>query len=225
MMLERTTTVNRNVAQRGDALALLRALPNDHVALGFFDPQFRDLLARQRYGNEGECQSVRATLPQMTPDFIDAVVREFARVLKPSAYLMRWCDKFTLCEGHHLRIRSELLKVVDLIATDNEQIGMGYRTRYRGDLLLVLQKPPILARKTWRDRGIPDRWSERVDRKLHPHIKPIGLITRLIAATTQPSDLVVDPAAGSFAAMKAALELGREFIGCDLAFEENRHAQ
>jgi hypothetical protein len=82
-----------------------------------------------------------------------------------------------------------------------------------------LQKPPIHAR-TWRDHGIPNRWPEKVDRKIHPHVKPIGLIARLIAAVTEPEDLVVDPAAGSFSVMQATCEHGRNFIGCDLAHTE-----
>jgi site-specific DNA-methyltransferase (adenine-specific) len=94
---------------------------------------------------------------------------------------------------------------------------MGYRSRRRGDYLVILQKPPIRAKATWRDHAIPDRWVEKVDRKLHPHIKPVGLIARLIAATTSPGGLVVDPAAGSFVVMHAAHRLGRDFIGCDKA--------
>src|SRR5262247_2195788 len=93
-----------NVAQVGDALELLRSLPDSSAALGFFDPQFRELLDRQKYGNEGERQSARAKLPAMSEDYIDAVTVEFARVLKSSAYLMRWTDKYCLCEGRHLRI-------------------------------------------------------------------------------------------------------------------------
>jgi hypothetical protein len=49
-------------------------------------------------------------------------------------------------------------------------------------------------------------------------VKPAGLVTRLIAATTEPGDLVVDPAAGSFVVMRGARQLGRDFIGCDLAY-------
>ena len=49
-------------------------------------------------------------------------------------------------------------------------------------------------------------------------MKPAGLVTRLIAATTEPGDLVVDPAAGSFTVMHAAHQLGREFVGCDAAY-------
>jgi len=40
--------------------------------------------------------------------------------------------------------------------------------------------------------GGPSRWPKKVDRNIHPHVKPIGLITRLIAATTHPGELVVD---------------------------------
>ena len=40
--------------------------------------------------------------------------------------------------------------------------------------------------------------------------------SRPIGAVTEPGDLVVDPAAGSFAVMHAARQLGRNFIGCDL---------
>jgi len=42
----------------------------------------------------------------------------------------------------------------------------------------------------------------------------------LVAATTEVGDLVVDLAAGSFVVMQAAHQLGREFIGCDLAYCE-----
>ena len=81
-----------------------------------------------------------------------------------------------------------------------------------------MQKPPLAAKRTWRDHGIPNRWVEKVDRKIHPHIKPIELIKRLIGAVTRPGDLIIDPAAGSFAVMHAAHALSRNFVGCDLAY-------
>jgi site-specific DNA-methyltransferase (adenine-specific) len=42
----------------------------------------------------------------------------------------------------------------------------------------------------------------------------------LIAAITLPGELAVDPAAGSFAVMHAAHQLGREFVGCDLVYSD-----
>jgi site-specific DNA-methyltransferase (adenine-specific) len=202
-----------NVAQQGDALDLLRSLADCCTPLAFFDPQHRSVLDHLQFGNEGARQSRRVELPAMDEDYIAAVCIEIARVLRPSGYLMYWADTFCLCQGHHLRIP---LKTVDLIAWDSMRIGMGKRSRRRGDYLIVLQKPPVKAGATWRDHAIPNRWVERVERRLHPHVKPQGLISRLIAATTNPGDLVADPAAGSFVVMRAAHRLAREFIGCDL---------
>jgi site-specific DNA-methyltransferase (adenine-specific) len=210
----------RNSAQRGDALALLQSLPDCCTPLVFFDPQHRDALDRLAYGNEGARQKGRALLPAMTSDYVDVCCRETDRVLGPSGYLLQWVDTFRLCEAYHLRI-ANVLKCVDLIAWDSERIGNGYRSRRRGDYLLVLQKPPLAAKSTWHDHSIPSRWIEKVDRKIHPHAKPIGLITRLIGAITEPGDLVVDPAAGSFVVMRAARALGRDFIGCDITYTEN----
>jgi site-specific DNA-methyltransferase (adenine-specific) len=213
-----TTAFQRNTAQHGDALALLQSLSDSCTKLTFFDPQHRENLDKLKYGNEGERQQERCRLPQMLPEYIDACCREFARVLMPSGYLMQWMNAFHLGSGAHLRLTSAL-QVVEIIAWDNQRLGMGYRTRRRGDYLVALQKPPIKARATWRTKPtIPDRWPEKVDRKLHPHIKPVGLINALIEAITSPGDLVVDPAAGSFVVMHAARQLGREFIGVDLAY-------
>ena len=163
---------------------------------------------------------MRCTLPQMTDSYIDQCCCELARVLRPSGYAMVWTDTVQLCQGDHHRI-ADRLPCVDLIVWDNLQLGMGYRSRRRGGYLLVLQKPPILAKATWRDHGIPDRWPEKVDRKIHQMIKPRGLIARLIDAVTKPGDLIVDPAAGSFVVMHAAHALERNFIGCDIAFPES----
>ena len=108
-------------------------------------------------------------------------------------------------------------KASNPIAWDNLRMGMGKRTRRRGDYLLILQKPPITA-ISWRDHGIPSRWSEKVDTREHPHVKPMGLIARLIGAVTEPGDLVVDPAGGGFGVMHVARRLERNFTGCDITY-------
>jgi site-specific DNA-methyltransferase (adenine-specific) len=201
--------------QHGDALALLRSLSDGIGAATFFDPQHRSTLDRLKYGNEGARQKQRCELPAMSDSYIEQCCRDIARVLRPSGYLFLWADAFRLCSGYHLHV-ADVLPCVDLIAWNNGRFGMGPRSRHCGDYLLVLQKPPLLAKATWRDHGIRDRWVEKVDTKIHPHIKPAGLIRRLIAAVTAPGDLIIDPAAGSFLVMHIAHELGRRFIGCDI---------
>jgi site-specific DNA-methyltransferase (adenine-specific) len=222
-MLDRALMMN--VMQRGNALDLLRSLPDACPPLVFFDPQHRLVLNRQKYGNEGRGrQKARIALPSITEVYIDDMIRQIARTLVPFGYLMLWTDTYRLGEGYHLRI-ADVLKLVDIICSDSGKLGNGHRVRKCGGYLLVLQKPKIsrtgkqkVIAKNWTDRGIRDHWFEKVDRRIHPHIKPIGLIKRL------PGDLVVDPAAGSFIVMKAANQLGRNFIGCDLILPEDRVA-
>jgi site-specific DNA-methyltransferase (adenine-specific) len=218
-MLDQTRRFQFDVAQRGDALELLQSLPGGSAAVTILDPQHRTTLDRQRYGNEGARQRERCALPQMTDTYIDRCGRETARVLQPSGYFLLWTDTLRLCEAHHLRL-ADVLPCVDLIAWNSGKQGQGYRSRRYGGYLVILQKKPLRARKTWSDRSIPDHWSEKIDRKIHPHIKPADLLTRLIGATTQAGDLVVDPAAGSFIVLPICQRLGRRFIGVDCVWTE-----
>jgi len=46
----------RNIAQYGDALALLRSMEDRCTPLVFLDPQYRGVLDMLKYGNEGARQ-------------------------------------------------------------------------------------------------------------------------------------------------------------------------
>ena len=46
-------TINRNRAKSGDALALLRSLLDSCASLVCLDPQYREVLEKLSYGNEG----------------------------------------------------------------------------------------------------------------------------------------------------------------------------
>jgi len=86
-----------DVALRGDALTLLRSLPDGCAPLVFFDPQYRGVLDKLRFGNEGARQKGRYKLPPMSFGYIDACGREVARILRPSGYLALWSDNGTTC--------------------------------------------------------------------------------------------------------------------------------
>jgi hypothetical protein len=63
-----SATIIPNVVQRGDALTLLRALPDSCTKLVFFNPEYRGVLDHLQYGNEGSRQRGRAGLPAMASD-------------------------------------------------------------------------------------------------------------------------------------------------------------
>ncbi len=198
-----------------DGLELLGLLPTASFPLVIFDPQYRGVLDRQRYGNEGARQQQRATLPQMTEAQILAFIAAIDRILMPSGHLLLWIDKFHLCMGIQPWLTGTGLATVDLITWNKLRMGMGYRTRRASEYLLVLQKAPLRAKGVWRDHGIRDVWDERVDGGF-THAKPLELQARLIGSLTNPGEIVVDPAAGSYTALEACRRMGRRFLGCDI---------
>lgn len=205
-----------------DGLDLMASINDKTIKTAFFDPQYRGVLDKLKYGNEGKSRGrARCDLRQMDEDTIIRFIREIDRVLTDSGHLFLWVDKFHLCQGVLSWLAGTELNLVDLIVWDKGKIGMGYRTRRKSEYLVVLQKSPVKARACWTDHGIPDVWEERTA-KTHPHSKPVALQKRLIAATTVPGDTVLDPASGGFSVFEACKQLGdREFIGGDIAYGED----
>ena len=206
-----------NSKNKANGLDLLASIQDSTIATAFFDPQYRGVLDKLHYGNEGQGRgNARVSLPQMNDETIARFISEIDRVLKPSGHLFLWVDKFHLCEGVSRWFNSTQLKTVDLVVWNKEKMGMGYRTRRTSEYLLVYQKLPLRAKGCWSDHAIPDVWNEKVN-KTHPHSKPIELQLRLIAATTQKGEIVLDPAAGGFSVLEACKQLSIDFLGCDIS--------
>lgn len=209
-----------NQPNLSDGLDLLGQLNDGNFPLCFFDPQYRGVLDRQKYGNEGSRQKARASLPQMSEQLIQNFILSINRVLMPSGHLFLWLDKFHLCMGVSHWFDNTDLKQVDLIVWNKKRIGMGYRTRRTSEYCLILQKLPTRAKGIWNVHDIPDVWDETVDRKL-AHAKPVRLQARIIEAVTNVGDIVLDPAAGSYSVLTACKTSNRNFLGCDVMLPEN----
>lgn len=210
-----------------EGLALLSHIHDGSIAAVFFDPQYRGILDKMRYGNEGVSRGQgRASLTQMTQTDIEAFLPEISRVLRPSGHLFLWVDKYHLCEGVLPWLLNTELSLVDMLVWSKQRIGMGYRTRRTAEYIVICQKAPKRARGVWLDHTIPDVWEERVS-KTHPHRKPVALQARLLAAVTTQDDWVLDPAAGSYSVLEACKREHRHFIGGDVRMPQDtmHHAQ
>ena len=200
-----------------DGIKFLAQLPETSVPVAFFDPQYRGVLDKLKYGNEGKSRGkARSDLPQMKEEIIQKFIFEINRVLIPSGHLFLWMDKFHLCTGFSHWLTGTQLQVVDMITWNKKRIGMGYRTRRMSEYIVILQKEPRRAKNVWTIHTIPDVWEEEVKRNGHTHSKPIGLQGKLIEAVSHAGDIVIDPAAGSFSVMEACTRHDRNFLGCDI---------
>lgn len=211
------TIINKKNKMNG--LKLLKLIDKESIKVVFFDPQYRGVLDKLSYGNEGKSRGKeRSALPQMTKENILTFINYIEQILQPNGYLFLWVDKFHLFECKEWINNFHSINIVDMITWDKQKIGMGYRSRRRSEYLIIIQKNPKKAKSTWNIHNIPDVWIEKINNKIHTHSKPIELQKQLILATTQEEDIIVDPASGGYSVLKACKETNRKFLGCDLKF-------
>ena len=201
-----------------DGQKFLSLIPANSIPVVFFDPQYRGVLDKMRYGNKGKNRGrERSDLPQMNETVIKKFIGEIARILIPSGHLFLWVDKFHLCQGVSNWFEGTNLDVVDMVTWNKKKMEMGYRTRRCSEYLIILQTLPRRAKNVWKVHNILDVWEEPVKSKNgHTHRKPVKLQSRLITAVSNENDVIVDPAAGSFSVMESANNAGRNFLGCDI---------
>ncbi len=108
---------------------------------------------------------------------------------------------------------------------------------YTFNLDAVKQRKKVIA--PYKDNGVPKDWEQTEDGKFrltcpsnfwddiavpywsmaentaHPTQKPEKLIAKLILASSNPNDLILDPFAGSGTTAVVAKKLGRNYIGID----------
>lgn len=219
IIFEKDGLYNINSKNKANGLDLLSNIKNNTIATAFFDPQYRGVLDKLKYGNEGKGRCIaRTELTQMDENTIITFIKELNRVIKPSGHLFLWIDKFHLCSGFTNWLKDTNLNIVDMITWNKGKIGMGYRTRRKSEYLIILQKSPVKAKGCWTLHNIPDVWDEKVE-KVHPHSKPIELQRQLILATTKEGEYVLDPASGGYSVLEATLQAkDRVFIGSDISF-------
>lgn len=211
--------ININCKNIIDGIELMNKINDNQITACFFDPQYRGIMDKMNYGNEGKRQKERFLLTQMTETIILKFIKEIDRTLIKTGHLFLWVDKFHLCEGTKDWFSKTSLSIVDLIIWDKGKIGMGYRTRRRSEYLIILQKKPNRAKGIWCKHNIPDVWLEKITKKEHPHQKPLQLQKNLIEAISGEGDYILDPCAGSYSVLEACKLINRNFIGCDIQNE------
>ncbi|MBI2842216.1 MAG: site-specific DNA-methyltransferase [Armatimonadetes bacterium] len=78
------------------------------------------------------------------------------------------------------------------------------------------ESPGERLQNIWED--IPPIGAQAAERMGYPTQKPLALLERIINASSNPGDVVLDPFCGCGTAVVAAEKLGRQWIGIDITF-------
>ena len=95
----------------------------------------------------------------------------------------------------------------------NSKHIFNYETMKDGDFSKdFIKKPNTQMRSVW---SITTPSSQEKIFGKHPTQKPLALLERIIMASTNKGDLILDPFMGSGTTGVAAVKLGRRFVGID----------
>jgi len=202
----------------GDAVEWLRGQPTESVDLVITDPPYESLEKHRAIGTTTRLKHSKSSSNDWFTIFPNARFGElFAEVFR---VLRRNTHFYLLCDAETMFVAKPAAEAVGFhfwkpLVWDKQTIGMGYHYRARYEFVLFFEK----GKRRLNDLGIADVLSAPRVRGGYPAEKPPEVAETLIAQSSQPGELVVDPFMGSGSTGVAALRLGRRFLGNDLNAE------
>jgi DNA modification methylase len=222
--------MNENVLHCGDAVEIMAGWPGSSVELVVADPPYN---LGKDYGNNHDLRAWGEY-----EDFTRAWLVEAIRVLKPSGSLYVFMGVRFIARLF-LMLESEFGLNFNGWITWHYTQGMGRKQGFsprHEDILYFTKSQDFtfnlddirVPQKYYRERNNMagtnpgDVWEFShvhycsAEREAHPTQKPEALVERIIRASSNPGDLVLDPFVGSGTSCKVAQVLKRRWIGIDI---------
>jgi len=229
----------------GDALKVLKTLPNNSVDLIFADPPYN--IGKNFNGHIEKWKTEEAYL-EWCYEWLDLCIKK----LKPNgSFYVMTATQFMPFFDIYLRKKLDILsRLVWYYDSSGVQAKKYYGSMYEPILFCVKDKNDytfntediLVEAKTGAKRKLIDyrktvptvynsekvpgnvwefsRVRYRMDEyENHPTQKPIALLERIIKASSNEGDIVMDPFSGTFTTCFVAKELGRDSIGIELQDE------
>jgi site-specific DNA-methyltransferase (adenine-specific) len=228
-----------NKVARGDAVKIMRQIPDNSIDMAFADPPFN---LGKKYSNHDDNKKTDEYL-----EWCDLWLAEIVRVTKPSGSIFihnipKWLTYFTVLLNKKSHFKHWIVwnaggtPLVNTLLpnhygilwyTKGQKKYKAYRIRglnprcrkcgvihqdYGGKKNNIPDFGP-LSSDVWNDIH---RIRHKKRRDKHPCQLPEPLLERLILMSTDKGDIVLDPFMGTGTSAIAAKKLGRKFVGIDI---------
>lgn len=201
---------------RTDAVSWLRSLPSTSVDLVITDPPYESLEKHRAIGTTTRLKHSKASSNDWFSIFPNArfgdLFAEVHRVLKKNAHFYLFCDPETMFVAKPIAEASGF-KFWKPLIWDKKRIGMGYHYRARYECILFFEK----GKRRLANLGTSDIIEAPRVHNGYPTEKPVAVGDVLVAQSSLPGDIVLDPFMGSGAFGVAAIQNGRSFAGNDVS--------
>lgn len=202
----------------GDAVDWLRELPSASVDLVITDPPYESLEKHRAIGTTTRLKHSKASSNDWFAIFPNTrfpeLFAEIYRVLRRDSHFYLFCDPETMFVAKPLAEQAGF-KFWKPLIWDKKRIGMGYHYRARYECILFFEK----GKRKLADLGKADIIEVPRVTGGYPAEKPPEVSDVLVAQSSVPGELVIDPFMGSGSAGVAAARNGRPFAGNDLCAE------
>lgn len=205
-----------------DCLEGMKRIPDGSVDLVVTDPPYR-ITSRGNCGNAGGMFKNDLTLQgkifSNNDIDIEDYLPEFYRVLKQDTHCYIMCNNTNLIHFFKVINDSEFHFVKNLIWNkQNKIMGTFYMSCF--EYIIMLRKGgqrPINECGTSDILTVPNiKDKDSRGNNIHDSQKPIPLMEVLIRNSSNPSEIILDPFAGSGSTLLAARKLNRHYIGYEI---------
>jgi site-specific DNA-methyltransferase (adenine-specific) len=225
---------------QGDCLEILRAIPADSVDLIFADPPYflsnngiTCHAGRMVSVNKGEWDRSRGA--EANHEFNRAWLSACQRVLKPDGSIwVSGTSHVIHSVGFAMQqLEFKLLNDITWVKPNPPpNLSCRYfthatetliwaaknkRSRHKFNYALMRQHNAGKQMKSVWEINPPERWEKKFGK--HPAQKPVALLERILLASSNEGDVVLDPFLGGGTTLLTAFRLRRHALGCELSLE------
>lgn len=199
----------------GDCLEVMPTLEAGSIDAIVTDPPYGTQVDRDGYGRRHQVKDIgRFIVNDSDLSAFDGMLSHAGRVLARDGWVAAFCSPKRHREAAEI-LANRGLPVVGEVIWDKATPGLGGGIRYQHETILLAKKGNAAGRSSLlsvlRYFAVRNKSNDR-----HPHEKPVGLMTDIVAYCARPGDVVLDPFAGSGSTLVACLKTGRRGIGIEL---------